>query len=67
MPSYVIKIDAMGVVTTEGVDFKGESCKDATKAVEDAVSRGGAVKTEYKDDWHEVDLEQVTHHTHEGS
>lgn len=49
-----VKIDPLGNPTVEGHNFQGQSCAEATKAIEEALATGtGGYDRTLKDGWHE--------------
>jgi len=60
-----ITISPLGEATVDAIGFAGESCKEATKALENALA-GGIEDLEviYKPEWNEIEDEHVVHETH---
>ena len=62
MPKIKVTIDTVGRPSWEAEGFTGQSCKDATKSLEDAFL-GAAMETEDKEEIHMVDEQNTLHET----
>ena len=60
-------IDPFGGARVEADGFKGESCKEATEAIENALAAGaGDITSEIKEEWYQSEGVDGQVHEHEG-
>lgn len=52
-------IDPAGNVTVEAFGYKGQGCKNATKALEEALAGGGEAETTWKPEADEMEDERL--------
>lgn len=60
-----VKIDPLGNPTIEVNGVSGESCEDATRAIEAALAGSGGVERVFKQEWHEQEDDTVEVHEHQ--
>ncbi len=60
-----ITISPLGEATVDAIGFAGQGCKEATKALEEALAAGTEeMEVFHKPEWNETESEHVVHEIH---